>query len=134
MSPYSYIKGGRQTGSMKLVEVVESRLRDVMRPVLANVEFDEGFYRKSNPDVNEKIVQGELESGQDHYVHAGYFEDRLPRPVKVDESWYAREYPDVADAIRKGIFLSAAHHFGKEGFKEGRLPYAGWSLAKSRAD
>jgi len=133
MVPYSYIKGGRHTGSARLIEVVEGRLKEAMRPMLVSVEFDEAFYRKQNSDVDAKIIQGELKSGKDHYIVAGYFEDRLPRPVKVDEAWYIKEYPDVGEAIQKGSFMSAAQHFGVEGFKEGRLPHPGWSLAKSKA-
>lgn len=130
MKPYSYLKGGDLSGTMRIVEVVESRLKEVVTKALADVVVDEDYYRRTNADVDAKIRAGELASARDHYVTAGYFEDRLPRPIKVDERWYAAEYPDVSDAIKKGAFKSGAQHFSMAGFKEGRLPHSGWSLCK----
>jgi hypothetical protein len=56
-------------------------------------------------------------------VNDGYFEGRLPAPIRVDEAWYLRRYPDVAEGIRKGILTSAQEHFDMDGYKEGRLPF-----------
>lgn len=128
MKSYSYLKGGELPGAMRIVEVVESRLKEVVSVALMNVVVDEDYYRRMNSDVDAKIRSGELASAHEHYITAGYFEDRLPRSLFVDESWYISQYPDVGDAIKKGAFLSAAQHFGVSGFKEGRLPHADWSL------
>lgn len=128
MKSYSYLKGGELPGAMRIIEVVESRLKEVIGAALMAVVVDEDYYRRTNSDVDAKIRLGELASAHEHYIASGYFEDRLPRSLLVDETWYISQYPDVADAISKGAFLSAAQHFGVSGFKEGRLPYAGWSL------
>lgn len=128
MKSYSYLKGGELPGSMRIVEVVESRLKEVVSAALINVVVDEEYYRRTNSDVDAEIRAGKLDSARDHYILSGYFEDRLPRLLTVDEAWYIGQYPDVADAIKKGAFLSAAQHFDVSGFKEGRLPSAGWSL------
>ena len=58
-----------------------------------------------------------------HFVEDGYFEGRLPFPMKVDERWYMTQYPDVADSVRRGILQSAQAHFDEDGYREGRLPY-----------
>jgi hypothetical protein len=58
-----------------------------------------------------------------HFVHDGYFEGRLPFPIKVDERWYLAQHPDVADSIRQGLVESAQDHFERDGYREGRLPF-----------
>lgn len=115
----------------RYVEVREELLRRVLVPLLASVNVDEEWYRNSNRDVDKAIRAGEFTSARDHYIQAGYFEDRLPRPVAVDRTWYLETYPDVADAIHRGIFHSVEQHFAVCGFKEGRLPSRHWSLLGS---
>ncbi|MBU6418922.1 MAG: hypothetical protein KGQ79_04260 [Proteobacteria bacterium] len=110
------------------VELQEAKLFALIRGLLGSVEVDEAWYLKTNPDVAAAVKAGELKSARAHYIIAGYFENRLPRPVTVDEAWYLAEYPDVADAIRVGTVTSASAHFETSGFVEGRLPRSGWSL------
>lgn len=128
IAPFGCLRGIQQAGSMRVIEVVESRLREVLQSVLWNVEFDEKYYRAANPDVDAKIRSGEIGSAKMHYVLSGYYEDRFPRKIIVDEAWYLAEYPDVAEAVARRYFTSASHHFGADGFREGRLAHAGWSL------
>jgi hypothetical protein len=101
---------------------------ELLKCLLARVEVDEAWYRANNQDVDEAIRAGQLESSRHHYIVAGYFENRLPRPISVDEPWYLAEYPDVAAAIEAGAFASASEHFARDGFREGRLPSRDWSL------
>lgn len=115
----------------RYVEVREELLRRLLAPLLASVEVDEEWYRKFNQDVDDAIRVGKFRSGRDHYIQAGYFEDRLPRPVTIDGTWYLEAYPDVAEAIRHGTFHSVEQHFAVCGFKEGRLPNRQWSLLGS---
>jgi len=110
------------------VELLESKFHELLRYLLVQVEVDEKWYLSTYDDVRDAVRSGDLESARDHYIRAGFFENRMPRPVNVDEEWYLREYPDVADAIRNGAFPSARAHFERDGFREGRLPRAGWSL------
>jgi hypothetical protein len=126
--PFGCLRGTHHI-SGKAIEVSDFRLRQLLTSMLHSVEVDEGFYRKTNPDVDEKISAGEFVSAKMHYIAAGYFEDRLPRPIAVDESWYLKEYPDVAEAVARRTFLSGSHHFNAEGFREGRLPTRDWTLA-----
>jgi hypothetical protein len=110
------------------VELQEMKFLELLKCLLTRVEVDEAWYRANNLDVDQAIRAGQLESGRHHYIIAGYFENRLPRPISVDEPWYLEEYPDVAGAIEAGAFASASEHFTRDGFKEGRLPSHGWSL------
>lgn len=125
---FGCLRGIKQYGTSLSIEVVESKLRQLLTLLLENVDVNEEYYRKMNPDVDEKIKTGDLKSAKVHYIMAGYYEDRLPRPIPVDESWYLKEYPDVAEAVARKYFASAKEHFTLEGFYEGRLPYHGWSL------
>jgi hypothetical protein len=132
MVPYSYLMGSGRDDNGRFIEVVEGRLQQLLRPFLLEVAMDEAWYLKMNDDVNHAVQTGLFASARDHYAIAGYFEDRLPRPVVVDEAWYLDLYTDVAEAIRAGKFLTAREHFDKSGFKEGRLPSADWSLRSDR--
>jgi hypothetical protein len=131
MAFWSYIRGANQ-GHGAMVEVVESRLKSVLDPVISCISFDEDYYLRHNSDVAEKVNTGELACGRQHYISAGYFEDRFPRAIPVDEPWYLLQYPDVKAAVLAGVFASARQHFEQEGFKEGRLPSDGWSLVENR--
>jgi len=115
-------------GGGHYVELLEVKFLELIRCLLVQVEVDEAWYLASYRDVADAVRDGSLKSAKSHYVIAGYFENRLPRPFEVDEAWYLAEYPDVAEAIKMGAFNSATHHFMRDGFKEGRLPQEGWSL------
>jgi len=130
MNAYGYLTGKTQPVTGPLIQVSEQRLQELIRTLLPMVEVNERWYRENNPDVDEAIGAGEMASARDHYIASGYFEDRLPRPIRVDEAWYLNEYPDVRDAIRVGTFASAFQHFMVSGYKEGRMPQPGWSLLK----
>jgi hypothetical protein len=110
------------------VELLETKFMELLREILNYVEVDEDWYLATNHDVKDAVRAGDLKSAREHYMFAGFFENRMPRPVTVDEEWYLREYQDVAEAIRAGAFASARQHFERDGFREGRLPRAGWSL------
>ncbi len=134
MLPYSYLIGSGANHSGRYTEVVEERLRLLLKPVLNEIVMDEQWYLKVNEDVRRAVETGSFKSARDHYVIAGYFEDRLPRPTIVDEGWYLSLYTDVAEAIRAGKFLTAQEHFNKSGFKEGRLPFQDWNLRSNGGD
>ena len=133
MMPFSCLLGTGSVGG-RYVEVREDVLGGMLESLLRDVVVDEGWYRSVNEDVDAAIRSGEMKSAHEHYVRAGYFEDRLPRPIPVDDAWYLQEYPDVAEAIRAGHFTSAEHHFGVAGFREGRLPHSDWVLFGSSRD
>lgn len=127
MAFWSYLRGENQPPAL-LVEVVETRLRSMLNPLISQIQVDEDYYLRHNPDVAEKVGSGEISSGKQHYISSGYFEDRFPRSIPVDEPWYLAQYLDVREAVLNGNFISARQHFEQEGFREGRLPATGWSL------
>lgn len=112
----------------RCIEVEEDKLVELMRDLLSLTIVDEAWYLDRYPDVAHAVKSGGFHNGKEHYIRAGYFENRLPRPVTVDEGWYLETYPDVAKAVRNNLQGSASSHFFSIGFLEGRLPYAGWSV------
>jgi hypothetical protein len=90
--------------------------------------FDEKYYLENNPDVEEAVRKGEIESGAAHYYQTGYFEDKLPKKLLVDEKYYVFGHADIAEAVRSGAIESAQQHFENHGYREGRLPFAGFTL------
>jgi hypothetical protein len=134
MVPYSFLLGVGHDNDGRIIEIVEERLRSIIRIALESVEIDEAWYLSVNGDVGHAVKSGVFSSARDHYVSSGYFEDRLPRPVVVDEAWYLSTYTDVADAIKRGKFETAQQHFNIAGFKEGRRPTANWDLRSEKKD
>jgi hypothetical protein len=116
------------SGDGHYVELLETKLIDLLRILITRVEVDEKWYLATYSDVAAAVKNGALNSAHEHYVRAGYFENRMPGPIQVNEDWYTEEYPDVLSAIRAGAVKTGQEHFERNGFKEGRLPYAGWSL------
>jgi hypothetical protein len=96
---------------------------DLIRSVLAVIDVDEAWYLEKYPDVAEAIRDGTIESARQHFIHNGYFEGRLPFPVRIDERWYLTENPGVADYVRAGRLGSGQQHFDHDGYREGRLPF-----------
>lgn len=128
MRSYHYLisDAGAQEGHY--VELLQSRLMELLQALLVRVKVDEKWYLATYPDVAAAVKKGELTSAREHYIRAGYVENRLPGPIGVDEAWYLKEYPDVSAAIKTGAFKNGQQHFERSGFKEGRLPADGWSL------
>ena len=95
----------------------------ILRQMIQGIEIDEAWYLRTYEDIGEAVKDGAVESAKQHFVHDGYFEGRLPFPIRVDERWYLAEHPDVAESIRQGMVESAQQHFEKDGYREGRLPF-----------
>jgi hypothetical protein len=125
---YNYLVSSAGAVEGHYVELLESRLLELLYALLTGVSVDETWYLGTYPDVADAVKAGKMKSAREHYIRAGYFENRLPGPIRVDERWYTNEYPDVSAAIKSGAFMSGQQHFERSGFKEGRLPAAGWSL------
>jgi hypothetical protein len=95
----------------------------LLRGLISYVEVDERWYLGQYDDVARAIKDGTVRSAQDHFVNNGFFEGRLPVPIKVDERWYLTTNTDVAEDVQKGIFPSGQAHFDAVGYQEGRLPF-----------
>ena len=95
----------------------------LLKRMIVGTDVDEEWYLKTYEDIAKAIRDGQTRSAQHHFVEDGYFEGRLPFPMKVDERWYMNQYPDVADSVRRGAIASAQTHFDEDGYREGRLPF-----------
>jgi len=95
----------------------------IIKMYVATLDVDECWYLRQNMDIAKVVAEGGLPSGRRHFVDDGYFEGRLPFPIKVDEQWYLAQNPDVAEDVRKGVIASGQAHFDAFGYCEGRLPF-----------
>ncbi len=109
------------------VSMPRQLFRDLLSVALEAVVVDEEWYKEKYPDFYAQLVHGNFESAKDHYIRYGFFEDRIPHPIKIDPEFYTREYPDTRRLA--GDVAALQEHFESYGFKEGRLPYAGWRLS-----
>jgi len=96
---------------------------ELLKLMIRGIEVDEEWYSRTYDDIGQAIRAERIKSARHHFINDGYFEGRLPAPVKVDEAWYLRRYPDVAEGICKGVLTSAQEHFEMDGYNEGRLPF-----------
>ena len=83
----------------------------LLKLMISGIEVDEAWYARLYDDIGQAVRAGTIRSAREHFLSDGYFEGRLPFPIKVDEAWYLRHYPDVADGIKKGLLTSAQEHF-----------------------
>jgi hypothetical protein len=113
------------------VSVPRHLLRNLLSIALEAVAVDEGWYREKYPDFYAQFLHGHFESAKAHYIRYGFFEDRIPHPIKIDPEFYVREYPDIRTLA--GNVDALQDHFETYGFKEGRRPYEGWSLVVPQA-
>ena len=95
----------------------------ILKMMIAGVEVNQDWYTGAYPDIGDAIKGGSVSSAQQHFVDDGYFEGRLPFPMRVDDKWYLEQNPDVADSVRRGAVPSAQVHFDDDGYREGRLPF-----------
>lgn len=108
------------------VSVPRHLFRDLLTAALDTVPVDEEWYKEKYPDFYAQLLHGHFENAKEHYIRYGFFEDRIPHPIKIDPEFYTREYPDIQRLA--GDVAALQDHFESYGFKEGRLPYEGWSL------
>jgi hypothetical protein len=109
-------------GELRVNVAYEEFIR-ILKLMITGVEVDDAWYVKAYEDIGKAITDGIVKSAQQHFVDDGYFEGRLPFPMRVDEKWYLQQYPDVADSVRRGALPSGQAHFDEDGYREGRLPF-----------
>ena len=95
----------------------------ILKMMIAGVEVNDAWYTEAYEDIGKAIKDGAVVSAQQHFVDDGYFEGRLPFPIRVDEKWYLQQNADVADSVRRGALPSAQAHFDEDGYREGRMPF-----------
>jgi hypothetical protein len=126
LPPFELLKSYLTVSKVKdelMVNCSYEKLIEMLRQVIIGVEVDEPWYLERYPDVAEAIKQGILQSPRLHFVSDGYFEGRLPFPIKVDERYYLTQNSGVAEYVRKGMLKSGQQHFEENGYAEGRLPF-----------
>lgn len=96
----------------------------LLKTMLAGIEVDEEWYLRTYEDIAKAVRDGSVKSAKQHFVDDGYFEGRMPFPVRVDERWYLQQNPDVAESVRRGVLESGQAHFEDDGYREGRLPFS----------
>jgi hypothetical protein len=118
----SYVSFAAVKGELT-INATYAQFTDVIRTLLQGIDVDEAWYLDQYPDVAEGIKKGVVTSAKDHFLTNGYFEGRLPFPIKVDEAWYLKQNPGVAEYIARGDLESAQQHFNDNGYREGRQPF-----------
>lgn len=126
LPPFEVLKSYITISSVKgelMVSCSYENLVQLLRQVIIGVEVDEQWYLQRYPDIAEAVQQGLVQSARLHFVNDGYFEGRLPFPMRVDERYYLAQNTGVADYVRKGMLESGQQHFDENGYAEGRLPF-----------
>jgi hypothetical protein len=106
-----------------MVSCEYENLVQMVRRLIEGVQVDAAWYLERYPDIALAIRQGTIASPQSHFVNDGYFEGRMPFPMRVDERYYLARNEGVADYVRKGMLESGQQHFDENGYAEGRLPF-----------
>ena len=124
--PFDLIRRSVEISTVKgelRVNVSYEEFIRILKMMISGVEVNDDWYTGTYEDIGKAIKDGTVKSAQQHFVDDGYFEGRLPFPMRVDERWYLQQYPDVADSIRRDALPSAQAHFDEDGYREGRLPF-----------
>lgn len=126
LPPFEVVKSYVTISNIKgelMVSCTYENLVQMIRQLIAGVNVDEGWYLERYQDIAEAVSNGIVASAKSHFINDGYFEGRMPFPIRVDERYYLAENPGVADYVRKGHLESGQQHFDENGYKEGRLPF-----------
>jgi LysM repeat protein len=108
-------------------ETIQSEPQEPTQPTLdmsrLPLDFNEQFYRYSNQDVNQKIIEGAFKSGAEHYCLYGY-QDTPSRiykptlPLDFNESRYLELNEDVSQAVGNKSISSGIYHWLVQGWLE----------------
>lgn len=104
------------------VSVPRNVLLFLLKAYLAQQPFDEAAYLQANPDVALAVQEGRFESGKDHFLQRGYWEERAVNGTQFCEEWYLQQNPDVAIAVQLGDWPSGQAHYRAYGKREWRSP------------
>ena len=124
--PFDFIRRSVEISTIRGELRVNASYEDFIRllkKMIVGTEVDEAWYLRTYEDIAEAVREGTIKSAQHHFVEDGYFEGRLPFPIRVDDQWYTNQYPDVGDSVQRGLLPSAQAHFEEDGYREGRLPF-----------
>lgn len=99
-------------------------LKMIIRAGLKGASLDEQSYIEANPDLKAAFEAGQISSVFDHWVEAGYFEDRFAATTPFDEAYYLDTYRDVSLSVQQGHIKDAKEHYRTAGEREWRIPNA----------
>ena len=126
LPPFELLKAFLTISTVKgelMVSCTYENMVQLLRQMIIGVEVNEAWYLERYPDIAEAIEQGIVKSARLHFVNDGYFEGRMPFPIRVEERYYLAHNPGVSEYVRKGMLESGQQHFEENGYAEGRLPF-----------
>lgn len=82
-------------------------------------DFDENYYLKTYPDIENAVRAGHISSAFYHFLDDGIEEYRNPNQY-MNLNIYKNSNPDIENLIKDNIYNSYFEHFIDKGFKEGR--------------
>ncbi len=77
-------------------------------------EFDPDWYRRSYPEVDEFVPDGDPDALLRYYLEVGQTVGHSPN-LLFDEAWHRRAYPGIAAAIEAGNYASAFDAYCRRG-------------------
>ncbi|WP_177202199.1 glycosyltransferase [Methylobacterium sp. ap11] len=89
------------------------------RGVSSIPDFDENYYLKTYPDIENAVRSGNISSAFSHFLTDGIDEYRNPNQY-MNLKIYKESNPDIERLIKKKFYNSYFEHFIDVGFKEGR--------------
>ncbi|WP_102957736.1 hypothetical protein [Mangrovicella endophytica] len=128
------ISGTKNIDEQDEVVVSGRFLKFLLTTLVADMPFDEAFYKATYPDVVAGIANGSVRSAREHFISRGYFEGRRACRYAVDRAWYLGNYPDLAAAYARGKLSDLDRHFDETGQYEGRSRSADQHAAQVRWD
>ena len=126
LPPFELLKAFLTISTVKgelMVSCTYENMVQLLRQMIIGVEVNEAWYLERYPDIAEAIEQGIVKSARLHFVNDGYFEGRMPFPIRIEERYYLANNPGVSEYVRKGMLESGQQHFDENGYAEGRLPF-----------
>ena len=126
LPPFELLKAFLTISTVKgelMVSCTYENMVQLLRQMIIGVEVNEAWYLERYPDIAEAIEQGIVKSARLHFVNDGYFEGRMPFPIRIEERYYLAHNPGVSEYVRTGMLESGQQHFDENGYQEGRLPF-----------
>jgi len=87
----------------------------LLTQILQKCDIDTKFYSEKYPDISDIVSSGKFKSLDEHFVHQGYYEGRLPAPLAFDPMWYRNRYADMAQLAAAAGDAGLERHYIEHG-------------------
>ena len=90
LPPFELLKAFLTISTVKgelMVSCTYENMVQLLRQMIIGVEVNEAWYLERYPDIAEAIEQGIVKSARLHFVNDGYFEGRMPFPIRIEERY-----------------------------------------------